>query len=262
MSSSTLIPVDTAGRRLKLTWQGRGMPTVVLETGLGAESDEWKAVEQDVAEFARVYRYDRANRGGSDPAPKPRSVQDAVNDLHVLVRTAAVPSPFVLVGHSLGGLISRLYAHQYPQDVAGLVLVDPMHEDQFEQVGPLLPPPFPGEPRALTNFRQFWTTDWRDPTKNAEGMDFVLSQTQAHAIDTLADLPLLVLRAGALTEVMPRNDPAYLRMMAAREASLLGISEQSTRGRMVLVEESGHFIQRDQPQAVVDAIRDMVQVVW
>src|SRR4029079_17451033 len=96
-------------------------------------------VQREVAQFTRVCRYDRANRGQSDSAPKPRSAQDAVNDLHAVLITAKVPAPYVLVGHSLGGIIVRLYAHQYPGEVAGLVLVDPAHEDQFARMSPLFP---------------------------------------------------------------------------------------------------------------------------
>jgi pimeloyl-ACP methyl ester carboxylesterase len=165
------VQVDTTGRRLVLTRAGSGVPTVVLETGLGAESEEWEPVFQAVKQLTSVYRYDRANRGHSDPAPKPRSAQDSVADLHSLLVAAATPRPVVLVGHSLGGLIARLYAYQYPHDVAGLVLVDPMHEDQFDRIGPLFLPPFPGEPKALTQTRSFWAIDWRDPAKNEEGVD-------------------------------------------------------------------------------------------
>lgn len=261
MSSSAFCPVDINGRCLALNRQGSGTSTVVLETGLGAESDEWETVQHGVAQFAQVYRYDRANRGRSDPAPKPRSAQDAVNDLHNLVQSAAIPTPFVLVGHSLGGLIVRMYAYQHPQDVAALVLVDPMHNDQFEQISSLLPPPFAEEPAALTNFRKFWTTDWRDPAKNIEGMDLVLSQAQARSIDTLGHLPLVLLRASSMMLGLPPNHPVNLQVAEIRQQSLQELTQQSSHGRMVLVEDSGHFIQRDQPQAVIAAIREMVHPV-
>lgn len=257
----TFVAVDDHGRRLALVKQGRGPVAVVLETGLGADSTEWHAVQQAVAQVAPVYRYDRANRGHSDPAPMPRSIQDAVDDLHHLVRAAVIPTPFVLVGHSLGGLIARLYAAQHAQDVAGLVLVDPMHEDQFERGGPLLPLPEPGEPAALTAFRQFWTVDWRDPAKNAEGVDFVRSQAQAHTIRTLGDLPLLVLAAGAATRALSPDAEALRPFAAARAAGLLEIARQSSRGHLRIVGDSGHFIQRDDPDAVIAAIREMLQRV-
>ncbi len=204
-----LIPVDATGRQLALTRRGMNAPAVVFETGLEAESDDWDAVQRGVETFTSTCRYDRANRGHSDPTPQPRAARDFVIDLHTLLVTAAIPRPYVLVGHSLGGLIVRLYAHQYPQDVAGLVLVDPMHEDQFERIGPLIPAAFPGEPETLTQFRRFWTTEWRDPTKNQEGVDFVACQTQMHAIGALGDIPLLVLTAGAFLRQAPPGSPGF-----------------------------------------------------
>lgn len=92
-----------------MSCSGRGVPTVVLETGLGAESDAWLPVQRDVEQFSRVCRYDRAGRGGSDPASPPRSAGDMVRDLHALLSEAGIPGPYILVGHSFGGLLVRLY---------------------------------------------------------------------------------------------------------------------------------------------------------
>ena len=233
---------------------------MLLETGLGAESTEWQTVQDDVAHFARVYRYDRANRGHSDPAPAPRTVQDAVDDLHRLVQAAGIATPVVLVGHSFGEIIVRLYAAQHPDHVAGLVLVDPMHEDQFERWGPLLPTAAPGESAALKSFRQFWIAGWRDPARNAEGIDLVASQAQTHAVTTLGDIPLLVLGAGAATRALSADTDRLEPFRTAREAGLAELARQSSRGQLRMIEGSGHFMQRDAPQAVVDAIRNLMQM--
>jgi pimeloyl-ACP methyl ester carboxylesterase len=253
------VQVDTTGRRLALVRAGGGTPAVLLETGLGAESEEWETVLQEVKQFTHVCRYDRANRGHSDPAPKPRSAQDFVVDLRSLLVAEAIPRPLVLVGHSLGGLIVRLYAHQYPRDVAGLVLVDPMHEDQFDRIGPLFPAAFPSEPDALTQLRRFWTTDWRDPTKNQEGVDFPASQAQAHTIDALGDIPLLLLTSGVfLREAPPEMATRLHGLWQEMHRELMG---QSSNARQILVETSGHFIQREQPAVIVAAIRQIVETV-
>jgi pimeloyl-ACP methyl ester carboxylesterase len=264
LNAIDLVQVDPTGRRLALARAGVGAPTVVLETGLGAESEEWEPVFQEVKQFTSVCRYDRANRGHSDTAPKPRSAQDFVADLHALLLAAAIPRPLVLVGHSLGGLIVRLYAHQYPHEVAGLLLVDPMHEDQFDRIGPLIPPPFPNEPEALTQLRSFWATDWRDPVKNQEGVDFPTSQAQAHAIDSLGDIPMLVLTAGSFLREAP-PEPAAQQLAAhlhMRWKELhQSIMQQSSKATQILVETSGHFIQREQPEVIVAAIRQMLETV-
>ncbi|MEZ4667934.1 MAG: alpha/beta hydrolase [Anaerolineae bacterium] len=258
------VQVDSTGRRLSLTHGGSGTPTVVFETGLGAEAAEWEPIFEAVKQMTAVCRYDRANRGQSDPAPKPRSIQDLTNDLHALLSAAGIPRPVVLVGHSLGGLIVRLYAHQHPHDVAGLVLVDPMHEDQFERIGPKFYRPFPGEPAGLTQFRNFWTTDWRDPAKNSEGVDFVASQAEARAIDTLGDLPMLVLTAGAyLHDVPPQPaaQPTAARLQRLWSEMHHELMQQTSNATHILVESSGHFVQREQPEVITVAIRQMLDIV-
>jgi len=253
--------VDVGGRSLAFVRSGSGSPTVVLESGLGAESDWWKPVQDAVARFARVIRFDRAGKGLSDPAPTPRTSHDMVADLHALLANAEIPGPYVLVGQSVGGLNVRVYASRYPDDIAGMVLVDSMHEDQFASMGALLPPPFPGEPAALTGFRQFWTKDWADPAKNAEGIDLPASCAQGRAVTSLGDLPLAVLTADYENAPDLRDaPPALLQAWTSRWWDLQGrLAKLSTASTHELVPGSGHFIQRDAPDAVIAAIRQVVE---
>jgi pimeloyl-ACP methyl ester carboxylesterase len=122
--------VDVGGHRLHITCMGEGSPTVVLEAGLSCTSLDWSHVLPAIAQFTRVCAYDRAGCGWSDPGPWPRTGQTIVNELHTLLDEGGVTGPLVLVGHSYGGLLVRLYASYYPDAVAGLVLVDAAHEDQ------------------------------------------------------------------------------------------------------------------------------------
>ena len=258
------ISVAPDGRRLALTRAGSGGPPIIFETGLGAESNEWEPIFHVVGRWTTVCRYDRANRGASDPAPRPRTVADLATDLHALLTRAAVPRPVVLVGHSLGGLIARLYAYQYPDDVAGLVLADPMHEDQFERTGPLFFPPAEGEPAFRTQMRRFWTEDWRDPAKNVEGVDFPTSQAQLRAIESLGAIPMLILTAGAYVRDAP-TDPVgqqYAEQLQAQwRAMHRELAAQSSTSVQISVESSGHFVQRDRPDVIVDAIRQILAIV-
>jgi len=235
--------------------------TVVLESGLGAESSWWDLVQGAVSPFARVVRFDRAGKGLSDPAPVPRTSLDMAADLHTLLERTRIPGPYVLVGQSVGGLNMRVYAARYPDAVAGMVLVDSMHEEQFVTMGPLLPPPFPEEPPVLTGLRQFWTHDWVDPTKNVEGIDFPASCAQGQAVTSLGSLPLAVLTADfehapELSEAPPAFRIAWAKRWWELQTSLARLSSASTH---TLVSGSGHFIQRDVPDAVIAAIREIVE---
>lgn len=121
--------VDIGGYKLHLNCTGKDGPTVVLIAGAGDFSLDWELVQPDVARFTRVCSYDRAGLAWSDPGPTPRTMRQDAHELHWLLRAARVKAPYVLVGHSLGGLIARVYAEEFPKEVAGMLLVDSTHED-------------------------------------------------------------------------------------------------------------------------------------
>lgn len=252
--------IDVGGRRLAIHVSGQGPLTVVLETGLGAESADWAAVEAEVRSFARVFRYDRAGRGASAPATGPRTAMDMVEDLHELLRRTTSP-PYLLVGHAFGALLMRLYAAGFPEGVAGLVLADPMHEDQFAVFARAFPPRSAYEPTELTVMRWFWTGGWRDTTSTPERIDLPGSLWQCREAPGLGELPmrLLVAGTGRVTDHSPLENRAALqalwRRLHERTAAL------SSRSTMIDVPLSDHFIQRHQPQAIVDAIRGLAAEV-
>lgn len=252
--------VDVGGYRLAITGSGAGSPTVVLETGLGAPSEAWVPVQREVARFAHVCRFDRAGRGQSDAAPTPRTCAEMVADLRALLRNAAVPGPYVMVGNSLGGMNARLYAHRHPDEVAGLVLVDGSHHDQFVRIGEALPAPEPAAPDAHKGFYQFWAGGgWRDPANNVERVDFVASHGQLRAIDSLGDLPMVVLVSATFLLEVPTRPEARPRLHEIWQELQRDLADLSTNSAYRVVETSGHFIQRDRPGEVVAAIREVVQ---
>jgi pimeloyl-ACP methyl ester carboxylesterase len=128
--------VDVGEHLLHLNCLGQGSPTIVLDGGWGYTSVEWSGwVQPEVAEHTRVCAYDRAGMGWSEPGPSPLDATRAASELHTLLQKADEEGPYVLVGHSLVGLYSRVYAERYPEEVAGMVLVDSTHPDQFEGSG-------------------------------------------------------------------------------------------------------------------------------
>src|SRR5512140_2116427 len=116
--------VDVGGYRLHINCTGSGSPTVVIESGWGASSAGWAWVQPEVAKTTRVCTYDRAGMGWSEASPEPRTAREYAKELHTLLTNAKEPGPYVLVGHSMGGYTVLVYAHDYPAEVSGLVLID------------------------------------------------------------------------------------------------------------------------------------------
>jgi pimeloyl-ACP methyl ester carboxylesterase len=259
-SSNEEMLVDVGGRRLYINCMGEGGPTVILEHGMATESGSWATVQQAVAVFTRVCAFDRAGRGKSDPAPTPRTSEDMVADLHTLLANAHVPGPYILAGNSLGGFNARIFAHKYPDEVVGLVLVDSMHADQFARIEKALPPETPQDPEDFKAFRQSFTQDYKDPSKNPEGFDQLSSHEQGRAVTSLGELPMIVLAASEFRMRIP--EPRFGAYMQDIWHELQrDLTRLSSNSKFVAVENSGHFIQIDQPQVVTDAIREVVEQV-
>src|SRR5579871_456509 len=116
--------VDIGGRRLNLKCSGSGLPTVVLMAGLGSWSPVWFSTQPEIAKRTHVCTFDRAAYGFSDAPPKPQVLSDVPEDLHRALKAANLPGPYILIGHSVGGLEARMFAERWPEEVAGMVLVD------------------------------------------------------------------------------------------------------------------------------------------
>jgi pimeloyl-ACP methyl ester carboxylesterase len=124
--------VEVGGHRLHVRCVGEGSPTVILEAAIVGMSAHWVRVQQEIAKATRVCAYDRAGLGWSESGPKPRDAKRVSSELHTLLANAAgIEGPYVLAGHSYGGLYARMYAARYPQEAAGVVLVDSSHPEQF-----------------------------------------------------------------------------------------------------------------------------------
>ncbi|HSF83113.1 MAG TPA: alpha/beta hydrolase, partial [Anaerolineales bacterium] len=123
--------VDVGGYKMHINCTGQGSPTVILAAGSLEYSLFWALVQPEVAGFTRVCAYDRAGYGWSESSPRPRTAIIMVEELHTLLTNGKIEGPYVLVGHSLGGMMMRVYAQKYPDEVTGLVLVDSIHEEQI-----------------------------------------------------------------------------------------------------------------------------------
>jgi pimeloyl-ACP methyl ester carboxylesterase len=247
---------DVGGRTLFLSCSGTGSPTVVLEAGYGDSGGLWAPVQNGVAPHTRVCSYDRPNvsAGASGPAPTPRTAADQVADLHALLATADVPGPYVLGAHSYGGLISRLYAVTYPDEVVGMVLVDTVHEDRAAQRQVMVSP----EQWAALQTLEAQFSDFERVDEEASWEQV----REAGDFSPLRPMPLVVLAAGQSTDpsFLPPDWPLAEEEELHREQQM-DLAARVPGSRYQLVEASGHYIQLEQPALVIDAIADVIEAV-
>lgn len=281
------------GRALNLRCSGNGETVVLLEAGGTSDSTTWYRVQPRLAALTRVCAYDRAGYGFSDEGPLPRDLDAYVADLHALIEAAHIPVPVLLVGHSLGGNIVRSYAQRYPQQVAGLVLVDPseqgadaqMPEDWQQQVAPMLahrdsfltaceeaavegdadgikqrclraPPPWMSERvAAATAFNKSKPAYWRTLRSELANNITVFAEP-VPADESYGALPLVLLSATEQAQDAPQEVLEVIA--AARRQTHARILAASTRSSTVDVAGAGHDIQLDQPEAVVSAVRGLL----
>ncbi len=269
--------MDRPGR---LNVEGSGSPTVILEAGAGNNGDTWNRVEPQgagktsvfdgVAGFTRVCAYDRPGtvsgvqpnqRSRSDPAPMPRSAGDVVTELRALLAAAGVRPPYVIVGHSFGGLVARLFASTVPADAVGLVLVDAAHKVFWAKLKALMTPA--QWERVVETPPEL--ADYRD----VEKLDLDASAVEmrrAAAAKPLRPLPLVVLSRGLPMEIpadlLAQLPPDY---MAAQEKVWRELQNALVAhvpgARHVVATKSEHGIQATEPDLVITAVRQVVEAV-
>jgi pimeloyl-ACP methyl ester carboxylesterase len=271
--------VDIAGgRRLYLECRGTGRPTVVLEAGYRSSARIWSEdlksgaprpmVLAGVAAFTHVCVYDRpgtvallndnVRQSRSDAVPMPRTAPNVVADLHALLRAAGVPGPYVFAGHSLGGLFVRLYASTYPRDVLGLVLVDP-----YSEVLETLLSPERWAALVRLNVRSGSDTvklipSYGDLETIGYGKDNLVMR-QAAATTPLGPMPLAVL-AHARPFELPKEAEEFSSdaLESVLRAANKNLATLVPNARFFVANDSGHDIHQDQPELVIEAIRQVV----
>ena len=251
--------VDIGGRTLHLATYGHGSPAVIVEAGLGepaVESGTWNSVLTNVAKTTMVCVYDRAGLGKSSAATNHvRTAGNIVDDLHALLMKADIRPPYILVGHSLGCFAVRLYAGRYPQEVAGIVLVDSSYPDQWPKLLAVLPPKSPSEPKSIKNARIFFAGRETDPDNNPEHLDLAASSREVSTVTNLANIPLVVLshsRDWSIDPNLPKDVSDKIEQQWEQwQNELCQLSSQSSHQTAL---KAGHYIQQDEPQLVIDAI--------
>jgi pimeloyl-ACP methyl ester carboxylesterase len=273
--------IDVGGYRLHIVCTGTGTPVVILEAGLGGGSSIWARIQPEIAKVTRVCAYDRAGTGWSDPGPGPRDAEQIASELDALLDGAGLPGPFVLVGHSYGGLYVRVFAARYPEAVAGMVLLEASHPDQYTRtpgsaaeyqslsnmyelipsaarlgllrLGPFcrLPDDFPAQPAAEFHALCSASPAWEAQRLEVEAIPATM--TEVRAAGSLGDLPLAVVSAGGHGQANP--------VWAEYQGELAALSTDS---KQVAIEGAGHttlWTDAEDARFSIRAILDIIEAV-
>jgi pimeloyl-ACP methyl ester carboxylesterase len=293
--------VDVDGIQLRLDCRGSGSPTVVLEAGASTYSIAWARIQDDVAKFTRVCSYDRAGMGWSDGVTRELSPRQVAEMLHTLLEKGGEQPPYLMVGHSLGGIYVRAFASLYPDDVIGMVLVDSSHENQ----NLLLPSEFVKLTNTQSVALQFCqafapfglvraikmmdslivvfplTEEEKKPLlaamyrsgycgASAREINMFFAYASQHKdLNSLGEMPLIVLTSGSDAQQMyDQLPPAFQSQLTldvmqqevdAWNAMQEELAALSTHGKRIVVQESGHNIQLDSPEVVINAIQEVFE---
>jgi pimeloyl-ACP methyl ester carboxylesterase len=271
--------IDVGGYKMHIDCTGQGTPAVILESGLGDSYISWHKVQPRIARFTRVCSYDRAGLGYSDSSPRPRTSMDISEELRTLLRNAGITGPLILVGHSMGGFNVRVFASLYRADVGGMVLVDSSHPEQQKRL-----------PAALMNLDATWLREQEfleftmpfgiprllgfcdsDPEARAAECNFhsvresvaelkaiSTSAAQAAATGSLGDMPLVVLSHDPDKPQFELPEDLDKPVNDTWQQMQQELAELSTASTHVIAKNSGHYIQLDRPELVIEAVRQTV----
>lgn len=270
--------IGVGGYRMHIYCSGQGSPPVILDSGQGDSYISWRKVQPEIAKFVSVCSYDRAGLGYSEPSPRPRTSRVFAEELHELLNAAGVAPPYILVGHSFGGFNVRLFASRYRSETAGMVLVDSGHPDQPKRMpqqlrmnaelvrqGKLLQFTEPiGIPRLLGDCgdsaairaAECTFNDMRESTTELEMTGE--SASEVGAAGDLGDMALIVIshdtsqRRPDLPEELDRTRNQVWAQMQEE------LSHLSTNGTLVIAKGSGHDVQNQRPEIVIEAVHNVV----
>jgi pimeloyl-ACP methyl ester carboxylesterase len=235
--------VDVGGHGLQLLIGGQGSPAVIFEGGFGTGIVSWSTVQKDVAAFTQTVSYDRAGLGQSDPGPKPRSAKQIATELHAALEKSGVKPPYVMVGHSFGGIYVRVFADMYPKEVVGMVLIDPSQESFNDWLTKNQPDRLKAAESDIAK---------AGPGVQAEFAAVDTSYSQARAAKVPGGIPVTLLTA-TVDDTMPAD---ARKLWIEKHKEWLATVPGS---KHIVVEKATHFIQLQQPALVIDAIKQVAK---
>lgn len=277
--------IDVGGYKLHTVLQGEGQFTVVFDSGVGGIAAHWEQVQPEIAKHAVTLAYDRAGLGWSEPGKQPRSFEAMADELQALLEATNVPAPYILVGHSFGGVVARQFAKAHPDQVAGIVLVDSAFETQFTER-------FPAEVRNMSSKMvkgmkpMIWAFASGIPALFAKrmpltpGLSAVAAQAERAArvfsgthmraalaemdaivhhppqpIDTLGNIPLVVLSHGVAQPVPNLSAEVNAAYEEAWQQMQRELARLSSSSEHIIARDNGHDIHLENPRLVIESVQ-------
>lgn len=271
--------IDVNGRNMHINCIGNKSPSIILDSGAGGFSLEWRNIQKSLSQYARVCAYDRAGYGWSDMGLLPRTTKRITHELHALLQNAGIHGPYILVGHSFGGFTAQYFARNFGDEIAGIVLIDSSHEEQVYRLPEngkdvvrrslhqdrsnivtksVIHEHYPEEEAAVAQqLMTRWSAllTWREEMAN-----YALSSRELRDVyyKPILEIPIVVLSRGK--RVWP--DTPYGDAMEATWKELQDeLSYLNGNSTHIIAENSGHLIHLDEPELVVDAIHDVLDFV-
>ncbi len=248
--------IDVGGRKLDCCVYGKGAPTVVLVSGLEAPQAYWNSVIPELAARTTVVTYDRAGVGKSEIGDLPTHGERSARDLQALLDRLNVPKPYILVGHSYGGNVVRLFASMDPEDMGGLILEDTQHEDVLVELRKII------KGKDLEAFDRLMTDRFRTPEDPKTEADYrEITREQLRESQPLPRIPFVVLTSSGRAEAMRPifSDEAIEEIDSSDRALNEKLAALIPGGRHIIVEGTGHDIHVDKPEALIVPLLEMIK---
>jgi pimeloyl-ACP methyl ester carboxylesterase len=238
---------DLGGYHLHAVLEGQGKPVVVFEAGMGDGTDSWEKVQPEISKVTRTLSYDRPGLGKSDKAPQLHDLNQSADELHALLQKSGAPPPYVLVGHSMGGLIVRVFVFRYPNDTAGIVLVDPADEGTDDRLHSKL------SKEQWESYQAFMKKHLEIPIMHMD-MYGMTSGAEAGAAVPLPSVPKILLSASKTDDLSNDDKPFRETAMELHREWV----KKTPNAELVAVPTSEHYIQIVAPETVIAAIKKVL----
>jgi pimeloyl-ACP methyl ester carboxylesterase len=236
--------IDIGEYSLNVNCYGKGTPTVIFESGLGDDNGVWTLVQPEISKKTRTFSYDRTGLRNSDTGNLPRTSLDQVHELHSVLNKAKVKPPYIIVAHSIGGYNARLFAGTYPKEVSGIIFVDCSHENQFED----------RVKRSSSKEIEIVKSQLIGAEQTFD--ELLISANQVKEIrerDALRNIPIVILTAGHKGD---KSSIITEETWLNYQNDLASLSDYS---KHIITPDSSHYIQKDEPQVVINAIKELIQ---